>query len=215
MTENRKEKHSGSDNSIDEYSRLKIMLALFEPDLTYSQLQKETKLANNTLVKRLSDLREGGIITEHLRRSSATSKPVVAYSISKKWKTRLEELKATIDEMKLVEVLCKKAGESYKQKVAEITDPRESNNLADKYTTVITDSMIVIVIRGLLYKSENPPWNSFVATQTLSIAGQAVWGSAIVPDFEVLSREALKRGSENALERIKKEVNEIEDGGGT
>jgi|SRR5579872_2044323 len=193
----------GSDNALDEHSRLKIMLALLGRDLAYTQLAKETKLANNTLVKRLADLKGSAAIAESVRRSTASGKPVVVYSIAKKWKAQLQKLNETMVKMREVGTLCEKRLFSFRQELAETADMKLREKLADDYTDVIITSMVAIFTLGLLYESDHGAWDSFVATQTLSMARQLIWDHAIAPEFEKQLRGAISKESANTLKKLR------------
>ena len=199
---NRNITKSATQDEHPESSRLKLMIALYKSELTYTQLAQETKLSNNTLIKRISDLRSAKIITESLHRSASTNKPVVYYALEKSWKAKLRKLEATIEQMYDVKEVCNSGFLLFKQKVMKAQTPEERDSYANEFTATMITSIVAIFSLGLLFESGNPLWDSFVATRALSVSRQIAWGHDMPRRFRNDMKRAIKNENQLTLKKL-------------
>ena len=196
----------------DEYSRLKIMLELSKAKtgLTYTELAGKTGLSNNTLIKRLQNIRDGKIVTETLRRSEKSGKPVILYELTRQWKDKLQQMTDTIEGMQDVETLHIKLVEHFKKELAKAKDKRRALGIVGKYEHITTAAMVAIFTRGLLYESENPDWNNFVSAETHAMIRRVIWNQALIPGLEKQTRIAIQKENSVTVNELKKYLKDHE-----
>jgi len=188
-----------------ELSRLKVLEALFEKDLSWSELRQRTGLSGNTLVARLNELKQEKLVSDSLGRGSSR-RPLVIYSLSNRHRRRISEKVKPIHEILKIEG---EIGE-YKKTLLESSknSPGSIREIEERYFDCIISATLYLFETVLLRKSSDGFYDSIIASETISAIRRILWMSWFARSFSDVTKQGLALDRNENLRKFRELVGE-------
>jgi len=156
-----------------ERTRAKIFTTLSKKETSWSELLEETQISKSTLSKALTQLKDEGIVIEHVTRSRDSRRPTVLFSLHEKAKEGASRLLEVLSEFKKFEEMAEEYTE-LKKKEAQLKK-KSLDRISKEYYEFVSDLSILIFEKALLADFKEPSRNSLVGLDALSSARKVLW----------------------------------------
>lgn len=189
---------------------LRVLVALYQNPLSWTDLLERTSLSRSTLSSVLDMLKNQRIVSEELRRAgSGRGRPNVIYSLNENSLKKAKQfaIPPVIREFREIE---KKANELTSLSIVAVKqDPSSIQKISQAYLENSVKACLVIFEAAILYEVGSPPYQEVVANEAFSSIRRILWDNDFARQFQDLTNKELRQDKDDNIRELESGIKKL------
>jgi DNA-binding HxlR family transcriptional regulator len=166
-----------------------VLEALYDDDLSWSELHQKTHVSKDALSKHLSAMRQRGILKESISHDDKTSRPSVKYSLKDSYKKKIASLIIALRDYSDWE---RKTREFSKISFALWSHSDKNPNALKAHFAAIQSAVNYVFLAELLRTPSGEPLEEYVTFKAMELIRRLIWGTEFVRSLNLDEKESLE-----------------------
>jgi DNA-binding HxlR family transcriptional regulator len=166
-----------------------VLEALYDDDLSWSELHRKTHLSKDALSKHLSGMRQRGILKESISHDDKTLRPSIKYSLKDSYKKKITSLIVALRNYSDWE---RKTREFSKISFAIWSRSDKNPKALKKHFEAIQGAVNYVFLSELLRTPSGEPLDEYVTYKAMELIRSLIWGTEFTHSLKLNEKESLE-----------------------